>query len=83
MVHRGAAIGGCSHGWRNMLHRGNPSASERRDRAQKVMYTVWNLWKERAMTESELQSLIELDVSQWRAAWSPPRRCFLSTLLFF
>jgi hypothetical protein len=47
------------------------------------MYTVWNLWKERAMTESELQSLIELDVSQWRAAWSPPRRCFLSTLLFF
>jgi hypothetical protein len=33
--------------WRNMLHRGAPSASERRDRAQKVIHTAWNLWKDR------------------------------------
>jgi hypothetical protein len=55
--------------WNNMM--------DTQDRAQKVIYTTWNIWKERcrrvfdnkAMTESQLQNVIKNDVDQWRIAW--------------
>jgi hypothetical protein len=47
------------------------------DRAQNVIYTAWNLWKERcrrvfdnkALMETQLQELIKEDVAQWDIAW--------------
>jgi hypothetical protein len=46
-------------------------------RVQKVVYTTWNLWKERCrrvfdnkgLTAMDLQGLIVHDVAQWCAAW--------------
>jgi hypothetical protein len=47
------------------------------DRIQKVIYIVWNLWKERcrrvfdnrAMPVNQLLSIIKEDVRLWRIAW--------------
>jgi hypothetical protein len=46
-------------------------------RLQRVIYTAWNLWKERcrrvydskAITEAQLESIIKLDVTQFNNAW--------------
>jgi hypothetical protein len=48
------------------------------DRARKVIYTIWTIWKERchrdfdnkALTDFQLQERIKADVSQWVLAWS-------------
>jgi hypothetical protein len=48
-----------------------------RDLLQKVVYTMWNLWKERcrrvfqnkAMTSDQLMQQIKNDVLQWNVAW--------------
>jgi hypothetical protein len=53
------------------------SAGDAQDRTQKIIYTIWNLWKERcrrvydntALTEVQLQEAIRADVDQWRRAW--------------
>jgi hypothetical protein len=60
------------------------AAGNTQDRTQKVIYTTWNLWKERcrrvydnsALTEAQLQEAIRVDVVQWNKAWriSDPRR---------
>jgi hypothetical protein len=41
-------------------------------RLQRVIYVVWNVWKERcrAMQPSALQEVIKVDVQQWQIAWS-------------
>jgi hypothetical protein len=45
-------------------------------RLQKVIYIIWNIWKERrifdnrAMESSALQEVIKGDVQQWQIAWS-------------
>jgi hypothetical protein len=49
------------------MNRGTQSRDDRRVRAQRVIYTAWNIWKERrrrvfdnkALTESQLQSIIQ------------------------
>jgi hypothetical protein len=60
--------------WTAMM---STSAHDSHDMAQKVMYTTWNIWKGRchrvfnnkAMTETQLQNVINNDVDQWRATW--------------
>jgi hypothetical protein len=52
-------------------------ANEAKEREQKLIYTIWNIWKERcrrmydnrAMTQTQLQSTIQLDVAQYAMAW--------------
>jgi hypothetical protein len=46
-------------------------------RTQKIIYTIWNIWKERcrrvygntALTKVQLQEAIRADVDKWRRAW--------------
>jgi hypothetical protein len=48
------------------------------DRARKVIYTIWDIWKERChrvfdntvSTDLQLQDQIKTDMSQWLVAWS-------------
>jgi hypothetical protein len=60
--------------WHSMIQTG---ANEAKEREQKFIYTIWNIWKERcrrmydnrAMTQIQLQSTIQLDVAQYAMAW--------------
>jgi hypothetical protein len=53
------------------------------DRAQRVLYTAWNMWKERCrrpfdnqgMTDQRLQKTIQSDVENGGWCGTPPRRC--------
>jgi hypothetical protein len=53
------------------------TAGENMDRVQKIIYTMWNLWKERcrrvfqnkAMTSDQLVQQIKNDVHQCNIAW--------------
>jgi hypothetical protein len=64
--------------WNAMIQAGGQGPLHRQERVQKLIYTAWNLWKERCrrafdnkVTDaSNLQSLIRSDVLQWRLAWS-------------
>jgi hypothetical protein len=60
--------------WNNMI---SVPATGGADRAQQVLYTIWNIWKERCrqvfdnkgVPAQQLQATIRLDVAQWRIAW--------------
>jgi cyclopropane fatty-acyl-phospholipid synthase-like methyltransferase len=61
--------------WHNIL---NPHAPGAKERAQRVIYTMWNTRKERCrrvfenkgLSAAQLQVLIRQDVEQWNgAAW--------------
>jgi hypothetical protein len=60
--------------WNSMIWLHEPGADAR---AQKVVYTVWNIWKERCRRVFDnndldavvLQGLILHNVVQWQAAW--------------
>jgi hypothetical protein len=58
-----------------MIQEGNREVAQCQDRVQKMIYTAWNVWKERrvfdkkAISENQLQAIIKIDVQQWRVAW--------------
>jgi hypothetical protein len=60
--------------WNSMIQLHEPGADAR---AQKMVYTAWNIWKERCRHVFDnngldvvvLQGLILHDVAQWQAAW--------------
>jgi hypothetical protein len=61
--------------WLSMTRRG---AQRRTEVTQRVIYTAWNIWKERyrrvfdnqALSHTQLQTIIKEDVGQWLVAWS-------------
>jgi hypothetical protein len=61
-----------------MIHSGVQGKKQVQERMQKVIYVVWNLWKERcrrvfdnrAMSADQLIHAIKDDVTQWQIAWS-------------
>jgi hypothetical protein len=61
-----------------MIQEGTQDVTQLQDRVQKLFYMAWNIWKERygrvfdqkALTETQLQAIIKIDVQQWRIAWS-------------
>jgi hypothetical protein len=63
-----------------MLHAGVHDKTQLKDRLQKMIYIVWNIWKERcrrvydkrALTADHLLSKIMADVQQWFLAWRSP-----------
>jgi hypothetical protein len=62
--------------WNSLLRLQDPNAT---DRVQKMVYTVWNIWKERCrrvfdnkgISEAQLQEAIRQDVQQCLIAWRP------------
>jgi hypothetical protein len=60
--------------WNSMMRWNEPGKAAR---VQKVVYTAWNLWKERCRhvfdnkgrAATDLQGLIVHDVAQWCTAW--------------
>jgi hypothetical protein len=61
-----------------MIHEWNQDVAQRQERVLKIIYTAWNIWKERcrrvfdkkAVGESQLQDIIRTDVQQWRMSRS-------------
>jgi hypothetical protein len=59
--------------WRNMLQVKASSVRDEQERMQKLIYTVWHLWKERcrcvfdnkAMAQGDLPPLIKQDTQLW------------------
>jgi hypothetical protein len=64
--------------WSSMLYNGRPQQGDAKLRLQKMIYAVWNIWKERCrrvydnkvLSASQLQEPIRRDARRWLVAWS-------------
>jgi hypothetical protein len=65
--------------WRTMISSGTQGTDEVHSRLQKLICTVWNLWKERCRRVFDNRAVepavlatnaIQSDVQQWRLAWN-------------
>jgi hypothetical protein len=64
--------------WSSMLYNGRPEQGDAKLKLQKMIYVVWNIWKEwcwrvydnKALSTSQLQEAIRSDVRQWFITWS-------------